>query len=198
MTRLILASGSPRRRELLGSLGFDFAVIPADVDERVLDGEPARQYVLRVAGAKAAAIPFADDSTAVLGADTTVVVDGAILGKPVDEEQAAAMLGRLSGRWHNVHTAAVVRWRHDGDERRDSRLVTTAVQMRELSRQMIADYARSGEPMDRAGAYAIQGGAASFVTAVRGSRSNVIGLPLDETRSLLGNVPGLTVHPAVG
>lgn len=189
MKRLILASASPRRRELLGSIGVDFDVVPADVDERVHPGELAERYVLRVASAKASAIPLGDDLTAVLAADTAVVVDGTILGKPVDKAHALTVLGRLSGRWHQVLTGVVVRWIEAGHERIERRVVVTDVEMCELSHETIAEYVATGEPLDKAGAYGIQGAAGAFVTDVRGSRSNVAGLPLSETVELLRRVP---------
>ncbi len=186
--RLILASGSPRRRELLASAGVDFDVVPADVDERLQPGERPDDYVSRVAAAKAAAIPL-DEHTVILAADTAVVVDEMILGKPSDEACAMGMLALLSGRWHQVLTAVVVRWSEGGGERMRHRVVKTDVEMCELSDQAIAEYVATGEPMDKAGAYGIQGAAQAFVTDVRGSRSNVAGLPIAETLDLLRSTP---------
>lgn len=161
-----------------------FDVRPADVDERPHPGEEANAYVSRVAEAKAKAITL-DDRTAVLAADTTVVVDGAILGKPANEAHAREMLVLLSGRWHEVLTAVVVRWNESGRERLERQVVVTEVEMCELSPEMIDEYVATGEPMDKAGAYGIQGIAGAFVTDVRGARSNVAGLPLTETLDLL-------------
>lgn len=178
--RFVLASASPRRRELLGRLGIDPVVRPVDVDERPRPGEPARDLVLRLAHAKAAACdaPVAD---VVLAADTVVVVDGDVLGKPVDAADAAAMLRRLSGRGHEVLTAVVVR--HDG--RVGEAVVSTEVAFRALEPAEIAWYVATGEPADKAGAYAIQGGAGAFVTGIVGSDTSVIGLPLAATVDLL-------------
>lgn len=187
--RLILASASPRRRALLAREGVIFEVAPSDVDESVLDGEAPGDYVRRVATAKAHAHAL-DDGTIVLAADTTVVVDGTILGKPLDADDAVATLHRLSGRWHEVITAVVVRWRagqgHGGLEQ----LVSTAVAMRALDDSEIEAYVATGEPLGKAGSYAIQEAGGALVAAVRGSVSNVAGLPIDETMALLARVPG--------
>ena len=178
--RLVLASQSPRRREMLADLGLQLDVRPADVDETTRPGEPARDYALRVAREKARAIAL-DGDVAVLGADTTVVVDGEILGKPVDDEDARRMLRRLSGRAHEVVSAVCVRTRDA--ELED--VVASAVHLDPLSDAFIDWYVASGEPHDKAGAYAIQGLASAVVRRVDGSVSSVIGLPLAETLALL-------------
>ena len=182
VAELVLASGSPRRREMLSSLGVDFRVEPADVDESWVEGEDPVAYVARVAGAKAAAVRGRTDAAAVvLAADTTVDLDGVILAKPVDGADATAMLMSLSGRSHAAHTAVVVA----GPNGFDTVVVTTSVRFRRLSDAEVAWYVGTGEPLDKAGAYGIQGPAAAFVEWVRGSVSNVVGLPLAETVGLL-------------
>jgi septum formation protein len=178
LAALTLASASPRRRELLSQLGLAFDVRPAEVDETPRPGEEARAYVLRVAGQKARALEVPG---VVLGADTAVVLDGRILGKPRDGAEAAAMLRALSGRAHQVLTAVCAR----GAGRQESTVVTTVVELTPLSERQIAWYVASGEPFDKAGAYAIQGLAGAFVAAVRGSVSNVVGLPVVETLAIL-------------
>ncbi len=175
---LTLASQSPRRRELLAQLGLTFEVRPAQADETPHPAEEARAYVLRVAQAKARAV---EASGVVLGADTAVVLDGRILGKPADAPEAAAMLRALSGRGHQVLTAVCAR----GAGRQESIIVTSVVELAPLSERQIAWYVASGEPFDKAGGYAVQGLAGAFVSAVRGSVSNVVGLPLAETIALL-------------
>ena len=181
---LYLASSSPRRCELLRQIGVDFATVTAAVDETPLDGEAPCNYVERLALAKARA-GWSYSSTAarrpVLGADTTVVCDGINMGKPSDMADAVAMLMRLSGRTHPVISAvAVVQ-----GERSATRVVITEVRFRELSVVECEAYWETGEPVDKAGAYGIQGYAAVFVEAISGSYSNVVGLPLLETAELL-------------
>jgi septum formation protein len=174
---LTLASASPRRRELLEQLGFVLDVRPADTDESVLPGEAPRDYVLRVAREKARAV----SGEAVLAADTAVVLGTAILGKPRDAEDARRMLRALSGAPHEVVTAVcVVR---GGVER--TAVVAAEVWLDPLTEAQIDWYVSTGEPLDKAGAYAIQGLAGAFVRELRGSVSNVIGLPLAETLELL-------------
>jgi len=170
---VVLASASPRRAELLRAAGVDFVVRPAHVDESVHDGEAARDYVVRLAVEKARAAPSANRDV-VLAADTTVVVDGELMGKPSDEAEAVRMLRRLAGRSHEVLTGVCV----TVDGVLDARVATTAVEFAPMSDDEIAWYVASGEPMDKAGAYGIQGRAARFVTEVRGSYSNVVGLPV--------------------
>ena len=180
MPRLVLASASPRRRELLAGLGLRPPVRPVDVDETPLDGEPAADCVLRLARAKAAA--DARPGELVLAADTLVVLDGEILGKPSGARQAVAMLERLAGRDHLVMTGVALR---DGGSGAEAAAVeTTRVRVAPLSRQQIADYVATGEPLDKAGAYAIQGLGALFVEAIEGNYTNVVGLPLPLTRRL--------------
>ena len=180
--RLVLASGSPRRRELLALLGLPFEVVPADVDESVRPGETPVELVRRLALAKSDAIALSDDSAVVLAADTIVDVAGEILGKPTDADDARRMLRSLSARTHLVHTAVAVR--RAGRTVQD--VVTTAVSMTTMSGAVIDWYLATGEPMDKAGAYAIQGTGGAFVSAIDGSASNVVGLPLATVVELLG------------
>ena len=180
--RLVLASGSPRRRELLALLGLPFEVVPADVDESVRPGETPVELVRRLALAKSDATALSDDSAVVLAADTIVDVAGEILGKPTDADDARRMLRSLSARTHLVHTAVAVR--RAGRTVED--VVTTAVSMTTMSEAVIEWYLATGEPMDKAGAYAIQGTGGAFVSAIDGSASNVVGLPLATVVELLG------------
>ncbi len=180
---LVLASESPRRRELLGQLGLCFSVQAVHVNESPLPGETAAQLAERLARKKAAAaiaLPGAGSAVCVC-ADTVVTLDGEIFGKPADEADAARMLRRLSGRAHDVYTAVAV-----GDaERAAVALSRSEVRFRALRENEIQAYWRSGEPRDKAGAYAIQGLGAIFVAELRGSYSGVMGLPLYETARLL-------------
>lgn len=184
--RLILASASPRRAELLTTAGFAFDVIPADVDETPLDGERPDVYTARVAREKARRVLSAADGrdTAVLGADTEVVISGRILGKPADGQQAGEMLRRLSGEVHDVLTAVVLL----AGEREWSDVVTTRVRFLPLTAAEIDWYVSSREPMGKAGAYAIQGLGARFIDRIEGSWSNVVGLPLHTVHRLLCEV----------
>ena len=187
--RVVLASASPRRRELLGRLGVEPVVVPADVDEEPRPGEPAAVLVGRLAAAKARAVAAASDDL-VVAADTVVVIDGEVCNKPLDDADAARMLRRLSGRRHEVITGVHVRFR----EREAASAVRTEVEFRALGDDEIAAYVATGEPADKAGAYAIQGGAGAFAVAVRGSDTNVIGLPLAELVALAAQV-GVTIGP---
>lgn len=173
MTRIVLASSSPRRKEILSRLRLDCEVRPADVDETLAPGEDAYDAAERLARAKASAIELPDRALAV-AADTLVVLDGEALGKPRDREDAARMLRGLSGRRHDVVSGVAVR---RGDRVVSGREVT-GVTFAALSEDEVARYVASGEPDDKAGAYALQGIAALFVTAVDGSPSNVVGLPV--------------------
>jgi septum formation protein len=177
--RLTLASSSPRRRELLAELGLSPEIRPAEADETPLPGEPPGAYALRVARAKARAV----DGELVLAADTTVAIDGQILGKPLDRADAARMLRLLSGRTHQVITAVCVR--RPAIRLELDAVVTTDVDVARLDEPAIGWYVATGEPLDKAGAYAVQGKFGAFVRAVRGSVTGVIGLPLDETLALL-------------
>jgi len=172
-TPLLLASGSPRRRELLEQLGLRFAVAAPDVDETPLPGEAPVAYVQRLAVEKAHAVLAAPD-TLVVAADTTVDLGGEILAKPVDAADAGVMLRRLSARTHRVHTGVAVRL---GD-RTVADTITSLVTFTPLSAEMIEWYVATGEPLDKAGGYAVQGAGGVLVQRVQGSVSNVIGLPL--------------------
>ncbi|MFG0721761.1 Maf family protein [Pseudomonas sp. GLN_6] len=184
MATLYLASGSPRRRELLTQIGVPFLTQIAPIDENALPGESPLAYVERLARAKAQAglAALADTADAVvLGADTAVVLDGRILGKPADRADALATLSALSGRSHEVLTAVAL----VSCERLASRVVTSQVTFRPLTQAEIEAYWASGEPQDKAGSYGIQGLAAVFVSQLQGSYSAVVGLPLCETAALL-------------
>lgn len=188
--RLILGSASPRRAQLLRQLGAAFDVRSADVDESVLHAEAPDAYVIRVAQAKLDALlkkaEFEESvATLLLTADTTVTVGGEILVKPEGREDAYRMLKRLSGQTHKVFTALCLTAVSRGNTRPTTMLVGTEVDFTELSEKLIVDYLATDEPWDKAGAYAIQGLGGSFVRQIRGSVSNVIGLPLVETRELL-------------
>lgn len=177
---LVLASASPRRRELLGHLGVPFEVRPADIDETLRAGEKARTYVERLAREKAAAV----QADVVLAADTSVVLDEVVLGKPGhDAALGADMLRRLSGRAHEVMTGIAV----SSSRGVASRVVVAKVHFRVVSEDEIAWYVATGEGADKAGGYAMQGRAGAFITSVEGSPSNVIGLPLTDTVELLRN-----------
>jgi septum formation protein len=169
---LILASGSPRRAELLRAAGIEFTIRIADVDEAILPGESPRDYVLRLSRAKAVAVAGEDEI--VLGADTTVVIEDEIAGKPVDAEDARRMLRALSGKWHEVLTGITLLRGH----KILSDVAVTRVKFCEMSESEIDWYVSTGEPMDKAGAYGIQGYASRFVECIEGSYSNVVGLPV--------------------
>ncbi len=186
MTALVLASSSPRRHELLRSIGVEFTVQAAEIDESVRAGELPTAYVERVAQDKAMAVVArlgmnATGDVAVLAADTTVEIDDTILGKPADDDDARRMLERLSGRTHHVHTA-VVGWRITGVERVT---VTTAVTFAAITATEVDWYLSLGEHRDKAGAYGMQDSAGAFVERVEGSPTNVIGLPLAQTIGVL-------------
>lgn len=182
---LILASASPRRAEVLRAAGFEFSVVPAEIDETPRAAESAVQLVERLALEKsqAAAAKIPPQETAiVLGADTVVVVDGEILGKPHTLEAAVAMLKKLQGRWHEVITGVALLAVNAESSRGQSQQFieheTTRVQFSQMSDAEIEDYARSGEPLDKAGAYAIQGRASRFIPRIKGCYFNVVGLPV--------------------
>lgn len=178
---LVLASASPRRRELLAQIGVPFSVAPVDIDETPLVDESARDYVLRLAQEKALAGFQCTEGHPVLGSDTTVTVDGHILGKPCDRSDAISMLQRLSGRTHQVMTAIALATVNGVY----ARVVTTQVTFRVLSIEECERYWDTEEPCDKAGGYGIQGLGAVFVTNIQGSYTGVVGLPLCETAELL-------------
>ena len=176
---IVLASASPRRQELLRNAEVLFEIRPASVDETPLPGEPAQKYVLRLAESKARTV--AKPGATVLGADTVVVMDQEILGKPVDQKEAVTMLRRLSGQVHEVMTAVCILC----EKKSQTFVETTVVHFRELSEQEIQTYASSGESLDKAGAYGIQTGASKFVERIEGCYFNVVGLPIAHVYKLL-------------
>ena len=180
MSGFVLASRSPRRRDLLASVGLTPTISASDVDETPVLGEDPMVYGRRVAKAKAAACPAAEP---VLAADTVVAMAGEIFGKAANVSDAQAMLRRLSGREHQVHTAVALR--SSPVAKIETIVVTTQVRFRALSDAEIERYVRTGEPMDKAGAYGIQGEGGALVASVHGSYTNVVGLPLEETLALL-------------
>ncbi|HEY8458874.1 MAG TPA: Maf family protein [Blastocatellia bacterium] len=175
---LILASSSPRRAELLRAAGIDFTVRVASVDETIRPDESPRDYVTRLSREKARAVARGDELA--LGADTIVVVDGKIIGKPADAEEAGRMLRALSGRWHEALTGVTLA----RADRAVSAVSSTRVKFAELSDAEIKWYVSTGEPLDKAGAYAIQGRASLFIESIEGSYSNVVGLPMRLTYQL--------------
>ena len=181
---LVLASASPRRRELLAQIGLSVDVVPADIDESILPGECAVQYVGRLAQAKAAAVAEKWAGRVVLAADTAIAFNDEILGKPRSPAEAMAMLTVLSGKTHDVLTGAAIVY----DQTSHWQVVRTKVRMRTLSTQQIESYVATGEPLDKAGSYGIQGLGAVLIEGIEGSYSNVVGLPLAETAELLAKV----------
>ncbi len=186
---IYLASASPRRSALLQQIEVAHEVRPVDIDETPRPGEPPGQYALRLAEAKAEALWAqlgTDERLPVLAADTTVALGDVILGKPADRADAVRMLGQLSGRVHEVHTAVALRHAGGGE----TRLCTSTVAFRRLSAAEIDWYWNTGEPADKAGAYAVQGHGAIFIRHLAGSYSGVMGLPLYETWELIGPLYG--------
>jgi septum formation protein len=191
---IVLASASPRRRELLDQIGIHYHVLASDLDESMLAGEAVLAHVRRLARAKAGVgrsrILSNGIDKPVLGADTVVEIDGIVLGKPGDSSQAMQMLTRLSGNTHRVHTAVAVA----SAQGEFVDVNTSEVVFMTLERRQIERYIATGEPMDKAGAYAIQGIAGQFVRSLRGSFSSVVGLPLYETAQLLARCGVATIH----
>jgi septum formation protein len=195
IVRLILASASPRRAELLRAAGFAFEVVAADVDESIRAGESPQTYVRRLAAAKsAAALSPARRDAIILGADTAVVVDDDVLGKPGDDADAAAMLTRLSGRRHEVMTGVSLRC----GAYEVGRVEITEVDFVRLTEDDIAWYVKSGEGRDKAGAYAIQGLASRFIPRIEGSYSNVVGLPIACVVELLAEISDIPAAHRTG
>ena len=186
---IILASASPRRAELLESAGIRFQVVPGHIDETALPNEEPVAHVLRLAVEKAAEVARREEGDFFVGADTIVLYDGEIMGKPRDNADAVRMLRKLSGVAHEVITGYAVVER--GGKRRVSRAVSTRVFFKELTAAEIDAYVATGCPLDKAGAYAIQGGAAYMVERIEGSYTNVVGLPLCEVVSALREVGAL-------
>jgi septum formation protein len=181
VTPLLLASESPRRRQLLEMLGIPFRVAVPNVDETRRPAEPPDAYVVRLARAKAAAVAAREPGELVLGADTTVVIRGAVLEKPASPDEAAGMLAKLQGRTHQVMTAVAL----TQNGRIEDALDVTEVTFRHLTDEMIRAYVATGEPMDKAGAYAVQGLGAALVEGIRGDFFGVMGLPLRLVLDLL-------------
>ncbi|MBO8416171.1 MAG: septum formation inhibitor Maf [Proteobacteria bacterium] len=184
MHDLILASGSPRRRDILKNMGLSFVVEPADIDESVLEGESPEAYVSRMARSKAEHCAKLHPDAVVLGADTVVVLGSTIFGKPKDRADAAAMIGALSGRTHVVLTAVAVCAKGELKQI----LERTEVTFARLDPELIETYVASGESDDKSGSYALQGIAAMLIEKVSGSVSSVVGLPACQTRELLAQV----------
>lgn len=186
---IILASASPRRTELMSLAGIEFSVVPADICEDVLPGEIPSEHVMRLSREKADAVAATTNGRFFIGADTVVVLDDTIMGKPVDEAEAFRMLSALSGRKHEVITGFTV---YDKvSEIHLSRCVRTEVTFKELGEHEIRAYIATGCPMDKAGAYAMQGGAVHFIRSICGSYTNVIGLPMTELYELLDTMQAL-------
>ena len=193
--RLVLASASPRRAEMLKLLGVDFDRLPGDIDETFLEGETPREHVLRLSEGKAALAARGRPDAWILGADTIVVVAGEILGKPGSPAEAAAMLEQLSGRKHEVLTGFAIIRQDLGIRVRE--VVRSIVLFREISGDEMAWYTGTSEPYDKAGAYAVQGMGACFVREIRGSFSNVVGLPLCEVFEALKRVNAIVFEKGV-
>jgi septum formation protein len=183
--RIVLASRSPRRIELLSRLGVEADVVPADIDESPFVNEDPIAYVERLARAKATAVHERTHATVILAADTTVDINGEILGQPVDEHDMRRMLRLLSARTHRVHTGVAVL----SNQGMASQVVTTSVTFHPVTDETLEWYIATGEPQGKAGSYAIQGLGGTLVERIRGSMSNVVGLPLKETAILLGLNP---------
>ncbi len=181
MAHLILASSSPRRRELLSQLGLTFEILSPDIDESILENETAYDYVKRLSLDKAQAVLLHQKDAIVIAADTTVAIDGKIIGKPESKQHAFEIWNALSGREHDVLTGVCVANRHQYLQD----VVCTKVEFQKLSPADMEHYWATGEPLGKAGAYAIQGIAAQYISRIDGSYSNVVGLPLYETVQLL-------------
>ncbi len=190
----ILASSSPRRRELLASIGIDFEVIPSHVPEEHRTGEAPEEYVARLSRDKAAAIAQKHPDRWVIAADTTVLMGDELLEKPADRADARRMLAAIAGRTHVVYTGVTIE--HGSRCHRDTRVAESEVRMLPLSAEDIAWYVETGEPLDKAGAYAVQGIGAMFIESIHGSYTNVVGLPLALLFQMLRNagIDPLTVN----
>lgn len=191
LNRLILASKSPRRYELLKQMGLDFEVIPSGAAEDFLNTESPREHVLRLADAKAKDVAKKYPDRWVIAADTIVYIDGSILGKPKSREVAVDMLRRLSGQEHRVLTGFSVC--HLEKRNNDEEVVETAVKMKSLTSAEIEWYVHTGEPLDKAGGYAIQGMGSFMIESIQGSYTNVVGLPLCELIQMLNRLGAITI-----
>ncbi|MEK5754431.1 Maf family nucleotide pyrophosphatase [Acinetobacter variabilis] len=187
MAHLILASSSPRRRELLQQLGLNFEICNPDVDESILENESIAAYVERLAQVKAEVVAKLFPDAIIIAADTSLGVNNEILGKPESKQHAFEMWEKISGRWHDVYTGVCVRTK----EEKYSIVVRTQVEFQPLNSHDMESYWATGEPLGKAGAYAIQGIAARYIPRIEGSYSNVVGLPLYETVQLLQTVKAL-------
>lgn len=185
LPRLVLASGSPRRSEIMTSVGWEFRKIVPDIDESLIEGESPEDYVQRLASSKAEAVAKENPDDIVLGADTTVVIGHEIIGKPVDMDDARRMIASLSGRWHEVLTGVAVVT--NGETR--AGLQKTRVKFAELSPAEIEFLAEEGDPLDKAGAYAVQAQAALFIEGIEGDYWNVVGLPVNLVYRLIKQFP---------
>jgi len=187
--RLILASSSPRRKELLKQIGLRFEVVPSGVEERIKDGENPVEHVLRLAEEKALDVANKSRDSWVIAADTIVLVDGEILGKPAKEKEAYQMLLKLSGKEHRVITGFCILNTGNGESVKES--VETTVTFKELSEEEIRGYIKTKEPFDKAGGYAIQGKGSFMIREIKGSYTNVVGLPICEVVEALERVGGV-------
>ncbi|WOE32800.1 MULTISPECIES: Maf family nucleotide pyrophosphatase [unclassified Acinetobacter] len=187
MAHIILASSSPRRRELLSQLGLQFEICSPDIDETLHPNEQVEHYVERLASQKAEAVLKQFPNAIVLAADTSVAIEQHILAKPESKQHAFAMWSLLSGRQHHVYSGVCVRTK----QQKHSIVVSTAVEFQKMTANDMEDYWATGEPIGKAGAYAIQGIAARYIPRIQGSYSNVVGLPLFETVQLLQTVKAL-------
>src|SRR5688572_16058161 len=184
LPRIVLASGSPRRAEIMNSVGWEFTKAVPDVDESVRDGETPEDYVQRLAGEKAAAVAASYPGEIILAADTTVVIGGEIIGKPEDLNDARRMIRMLSGNWHEVLTGVAVA--RDGDERIG--MQRTRVKFAAMSDEEINFLVEKGDPLDKAAAYAVQAQAALFIEGIEGDYWNVVGLPISLVYRLVGEL----------
>ena len=188
---IVLASGSPRRSEIMTSVGWEFRKVVPDIDESLLEGESPEDYVLRLARSKAEAVAVGIQNEIILGADTTVVIDHEIIGKPSDMDDARRMIASLSGRWHEVLTGVAI----VSNGETQVGLQTTRVKFTELSSAEIDFLVENGDPLDKAGAYAVQAQAALFIEGIEGDYWNVVGLPISLVYRLAGKLayqkPGL-------
>lgn len=187
---IILASASPRRRELLAGLGVEFRIVHTDLDESPMEEETAKEHAIRLARAKARAVLRDHDKALIIGADTIVTIDGEILGKPADKDDARRMLALLSGRTHTVVTAYSAI--DAAKELEETKAIETLVTVKELTKEEINNYVETGEPMDKAGSYAIQGQGKFIVESIEGSYTNVVGLPTEELRETLSRAGVVT------
>ena len=187
LPKLVLASGSPRRSEILGSVGWEFTKCVADIDETELDGELPDAYVTRLAREKAEAVAVRFPNEIVLGADTTVVINGQIIGKPIDLADARRMLTMLAGNWHEVLTGVAIVV--NGETR--SAVQRTKVKFAPMTKAEVAFLAEHGDPLDKAGAYAVQAQAALFIEGIEGDYWNVVGLPVKLVYDLVMRKPGV-------